>query len=534
MRVLAAIMMLCWSALGADWYVATNGTPAGPGTLIAPYDLPTALLNSFPAQPGDTIWLRGGTYFSTNGFLAQKSGTATQPIIYRNYNGESVEITTTNLAVWDGTNVTKTSSAPLVIYTFTTNTWWWGLEFDNSNPNRYRPFSGTLGTRGEGVTVYGPQTKLINCLVHDGGDGVGVWSSSFGAEVYGCIVYDNGDCALGAFHGHGFYMQNDAGTNWMTLSDTFTFGGMSGALQIYGHVGALNNISVTRAVFPDAIWVGGASPVQNITFTNDWFYAPGPNSYRGSLMGWQEPNISMAFVQNYFENYTPRFWFATNLTILGNSIFTSPAAGNPYDSMGVDWSGLTGLAQPITIPFGALSWNINSNLYAGNRSFYTNGYPCGGSPPFIQNAITYTVPNWTNQGWDVNSTFLTNAPASNIVAVYTNKYDPNRGHVVIRNWRYLSAVPVDLSPILTNGAPYVIYNVQDIKGSPITAGKYLGGTVAIPMTDPNMTAPLGWTNIFPTTLPQFGFFLVLNQLGGSGEVIAGNVRAGGDIHIPGS
>src|SRR4051794_19137990 len=49
----------------AGWYAAPNGSATGQGTINSPWDLATAVKggpNSASVQPGDTIWVRGGTY----------------------------------------------------------------------------------------------------------------------------------------------------------------------------------------------------------------------------------------------------------------------------------------------------------------------------------------------------------------------------------------------------------------------------------------------------------------------------------------
>src|SRR3989475_6909279 len=44
-------------------YVSTSGTSDGDGTLSHPWDLGSGLAGAAgKVQPGDTIWLRGGTY----------------------------------------------------------------------------------------------------------------------------------------------------------------------------------------------------------------------------------------------------------------------------------------------------------------------------------------------------------------------------------------------------------------------------------------------------------------------------------------
>jgi len=68
-----------------DYYMATNGNDANPGTLSQPF----ATISKFDqvAQPGDVLYIRGGVYTMTETILT-KSGTDGNPITIRNYPGE--------------------------------------------------------------------------------------------------------------------------------------------------------------------------------------------------------------------------------------------------------------------------------------------------------------------------------------------------------------------------------------------------------------------------------------------------------------
>ena len=50
-----------------------------------PWRLQTALDQPASVHPGDTIWLRGGTYTGT--YASTLNGTSSQPIIVRQYAG---------------------------------------------------------------------------------------------------------------------------------------------------------------------------------------------------------------------------------------------------------------------------------------------------------------------------------------------------------------------------------------------------------------------------------------------------------------
>ncbi|MEK7061424.1 MAG: hypothetical protein AAB954_02070, partial [Patescibacteria group bacterium] len=48
--------------ISAQYYVSPTGSASGNGSLENPWDLQTALNHPAVVHPGDTIWLRGGTY----------------------------------------------------------------------------------------------------------------------------------------------------------------------------------------------------------------------------------------------------------------------------------------------------------------------------------------------------------------------------------------------------------------------------------------------------------------------------------------
>ena len=84
--------------VAAEYFVAPDGRDGGTGTLQAPFA--TVQRAQAAAAPGDTIWIRGGTYRLTEAqitrkerifayvTLLDKSGTPEKPIRYRVYAGE--------------------------------------------------------------------------------------------------------------------------------------------------------------------------------------------------------------------------------------------------------------------------------------------------------------------------------------------------------------------------------------------------------------------------------------------------------------
>src|ERR1700688_514108 len=91
--VLLSAVLSVTPTYATDHFAAPDGVPSGDGSISHPWDLDTALGSPSGSQPatllpGDTLWLRGGTYVpaTDNGYLSRVNGTAAAPIIVRNYN----------------------------------------------------------------------------------------------------------------------------------------------------------------------------------------------------------------------------------------------------------------------------------------------------------------------------------------------------------------------------------------------------------------------------------------------------------------
>lgn len=101
---LIGLLLLPPLGYGLERYVSPQGSDRNPGTLEAPWqtlegarDAVRVWRKAQPAGAGEavTVWLRGGTYPLARTFelLAQDSGTATAPVTFAGYPGESVRIT---------------------------------------------------------------------------------------------------------------------------------------------------------------------------------------------------------------------------------------------------------------------------------------------------------------------------------------------------------------------------------------------------------------------------------------------------------
>jgi len=208
--------------MATDFYVAPNGSPSGNGSMSAPWDLRTALNQPSAVKPGDTIWLRGGTY--TGLYTSYLAGATGAPVILRQYAGEH--------AVIDG----GCDGSGDVLNVQGHDAWYWGFEIMSScTATRL----GGATTRPLAVELFGHDIKMINLMVHDI-NGYSPWSSlnNIDTEVYGNIIfndgYDGGSGDRG--HGHGLYIQNQYGQKHIT--DNIIFNNFGHGIQIYGTSGS--------------------------------------------------------------------------------------------------------------------------------------------------------------------------------------------------------------------------------------------------------------------------------------------------------
>jgi len=175
------------------YYAAPGGSRSGDGSATRPWDLATALAGGRGrVQPGDTIWLRGGTY--RGAFRSTVAGRAGAPVVIRQFPGER--------AIIDGASSSK-------------DTWYvggdysvfWGFELTNSNPQRVTA-SSTAEIRPDVIYNYAAHTKFIGLIVHDGGVALYTEAQFPDVEIADCIFYNNGWQEPGHGHGHAMYVKS--------------------------------------------------------------------------------------------------------------------------------------------------------------------------------------------------------------------------------------------------------------------------------------------------------------------------------------
>ncbi|HEX6809388.1 MAG TPA: Ig-like domain-containing protein [Gemmatimonadaceae bacterium] len=450
----------------AGWYVTPSGSSGGSGSATSPWDLTTALGGAGGRiHPGDTVWLRAGTYGSGEGrsdYHATLTGTSTAPIVVRAYPGERATING-DIAV-DGSY-----------------TWYWGFELANTN---------TSTQDIQGINSHCPGCRFINLIVHDhSGDGFGLWSEGPNQVAYGNIIYNNGfHGSTSTSFGHGIYAQNNTGTK--VLQDNILFNQFGYGVHVYGSGNAfLNNFTVDGNVsFNSGVGdgmnytFGGGSPLNNLVVNGNMAY------YNPSKMG-----NSMRVGYNF--GTTNRNGVVTNNYVVGTAFLSQ-------------WlSGLTFTGNTVVNPSGVdvlFDQDIPVSSTVDN-----NTYMDGSSTAFSVLGIGYTLSTFRSAfGWDTHSTMSSSFPANHIV-VEPNTYEKGRANIVVYNWSGAGAVTVDLSGALNAGDHFVVVNAQNFFGAPVVSGTY-GGPVTIPMSGTSAPASIGG-HAMPSTTSQFQTFVVLKQ-----------------------
>lgn len=183
--LIASLSFAVCALQAADRYVSPSGTAGNPGTLAAPWSAAHAVT---AAQAGDVVYFRGGTYSVQ--LTIGVSGTATLPIVFREYPGET--------PVFDMTSVTPTGAngsiirlinrSHVVIQGLTLQNWRTssdsvvvvGIEITGSGSGvrllgntlhhieQNNAVQGSFNANGHGIAVYGDSATPINNLTIDG------------------------------------------------------------------------------------------------------------------------------------------------------------------------------------------------------------------------------------------------------------------------------------------------------------------------------------------------------------------------------
>ncbi len=452
-------------------YVAPGGTRAGDGTLARPWDLGTALAGAGgKVQPGDTVWLRGGTYRGS--FRTALNANATDRIVFRQFSGER--------ATLDGTLRAEGS-----YLTF------WGFEIMQSNP---------VATQNYALQAYTSYGRFINLVIHDAGVSGVSFSDVSGVEVelYGCTIYNNGT------HenlDHGIYAHNTT-TGTKSILDNVLFNNYARGIQIFeGSDSFIENFDVEGNISFNNGTISDFSTRVNLLIS-----APAITQGMVARDNMLSFSAGSGGINIRLGNYGAQY---NRDIVLENNYAAGGGVGlqmeNQWDRATVRNNTIIGDATTAMVRTGGAnltaSYQWTANAYARDPT----------ASAWVHNGTAYTLAQWQQaSGLGVTDQDDAAAPATPQVFVRLNKYEPGRAHIVIYNWGRQAAVPVDISGVVRVGDQYEVRNVQDLFAAPVTSGTYGGGATSIPMTGVNPPAPIGRTtpNPAPRTGPDFDVFLL--------------------------
>jgi uncharacterized protein YjdB len=463
------------------YYVAPHGSSSGSGTPSSPWSLAYALGSAGGRiQPGDTVWLRGGTYRGAP-FRSTLTGTATRPIVVRQYPGER--------AIVDGAGATSDNFVVAGAYA-----WFWGFELMNSDPTRTT--SSTANDVRKNLLVNNAShTKYMNLVLRDGGVAFYNYPSQVDVEIVGCIIYNNGWQGPDRGHGHALYLKSYNGP--VIVRDNVLFNQFGYGVHAYTNAGsgqlnnmwfegnvAFNNGTLSTNSTSSNILLGGADYATGDVFQgNVAYFSPGLSGTNVRIGYGTLQNGTVQLLQNYAVGGSlvldMGYW--TSATVTGNSFISSASVVRLNDAAtsGHVWSANTHQRDPASS-----SWRYRSTSYNFLEWILATGL-----------AAT-----------DVATGGL---PTEAKIVVRPNAYEPGRANITVINWAKQGSVTVDLTSVLTVGEQYAVRNVQDLFGAPVASGTFGGGSIVIPLAGVTPPVPVGMSSSqAPNTGIDFNVFVI--------------------------
>lgn len=531
----------------SGFFVSPQGTPQGNGSIDSPWDLQTALDHPTTLKPGDTVWIRAGTYLGP--FVSHLNSTSAAPIKVRAYPGERVtidgartETLTGSLSTataystgvcsisnprgftegdvilidleqlellnqnqqgafycirgWNGTTPAihaQGASVKKLGDTIKSNgnyIWWWGLELTVSRPERIVNNGAYL--RGGGLGLVGQGNKAINMIIHNTGHpGIGFWRQGDQGEIYGSLVWGNGiyDSDGGWTRGAGTYAQNQDGQ--VNISDSIWFRNFTQGIDGFGTAAAVNNFTVDGNISFDNdshdIFFGTEEiQIQNLKLLGNYIYRKPGDGIWAVRLGYQSPAQDVLIENNYLVSRgNPALSISgfQQATVKNNTFYSQERVINFENSS-----------------YGGYSSNQN-NIFKGR-------FGLGGIGVF-------NFTDWRARGFDLNSSYQSSAPNQNFVAVKPNRYEKGRANIVVYNWQNLQSVVVDLGTTgLKEGQRYQVRDAQNFFGPVVASGVYRSAgadrSVSLPMNLTEVSAIPGMTHHSNTHTPvEFNVFVVI-------------------------
>jgi len=484
----ALVLLVAPTVLSAaEIHVAPGGSPEGDGSRAKPLDLATALSTKSPAEPGDTILLAAGTY--RGGFVSHLEGTADKPITVRPIGNKRATI-----------DAVGQKGSGLSIRGAWTE--WRGIEVTCSDPKRTSRIRGPLGEafqRPTGILVRGMDLRLVHCVVHDCGHGINSWTESRGAEIYGCIVYNNGWQGPLTGHGRGIRAQNRSGIKH--IADNIIFNNFAYGLHVYTDISHIRSLTVDG----------------NVAFNNGCLAKLDQRAANLFIGSPEQPARGMVFTNNHawHDHQT-----ATTAQ-LGMGLANRDLVATDNILVGLTrvmgWKDIVLHSNTFISAATAMEFHLPKATKVAEHSWDKNRYYCRRSDwsPFALYTATsgggLDFAGWQRQsGFDAGSTFHAAWPKITQVAVRPSRHTSGRANIIVYNWGGDKQVEVDLKSVLPVGTEYVVLSAQDPFGKPVLNDMFDGKPLSIPTAGRKAAPPVGGSpSAPPVTGPLFNVFVLV-------------------------
>ena len=511
MKIPSGSLILLWvilclmpaSSFAGNWYVSTKGLSTNTGSFTSPWTLSYALSRpSSVVLPGDTIWVRGGTYKGP--FISNITGTVAAPVVVRNYlNEKAILFGDASAGIVDEVIITINGQySHFMGFEITTNSTT-RISTGNTDP----PTDIYTAT---GVYIYGVAVKLINCIIHDcQRGGIGYWKTSLNAEVYGCVIYNIGYTNSTRGHGPGIYIQNSDETKPKSIVNSFIFNGFSTGVQFYS-----TSSDIMRGLTLDSITIfnsgantaqgqsrrmnllaGGANSsgngrVRNLVVTNSVFYRDTTDNSDPLDMPYssQRKNVELGTEDEIL--------WDVNVNFNNNLLYGDPTplllhrwdSGSFKNNFIYAYKNNYNLSRPVLEqPYAAAPFaNWNSNNYYTNQPTYTTPF---GNKSFADWKTTYNV--------DSNSTFSSTGPVTNIYFVRQNRFEPHKFYVTVQNYSGQNTVALPLINAGFANASYAVFDIQKSLNNPVDTGTYNGNSIPLNMNLSAVAPLIGTSPVQP-------------------------------------
>lgn len=451
----------------------------GTGAIDNPYTLAEAVVSS-RVQPGDTLYLRGGTYVGDFTFLVL--GTQTRPVTIRSYPGEWAVIDgKITLGYSDGSRV------GLILR---------DLEIMGSSGDRGSvELPPSNDYRTQGVVNFSSYGGIINCIIHDGGVSISDWATAHDSIEYGNLIFNSGWLSSARGNGHATYCQNTTGVK--TIKHNIMGPHFGRTLANYG-TGEISGFRVIENVFVEKpggnILMGSGGRMTDQQFVRNHIYGRAHFGYSHMQNG------TLLIADNTIYNPAEIGAFAINFfeaaTINGNRIAGKSDIDDPVHAEMIGWLSPADTTGIVNV------WDSNEYHYLGELE------------SFKYDALYKTWAQWQALGFDLNGNYDTSNPAWNSTTFYPNEYadaDSARlGIAVVWNWAGAASVSLNLGGVIMDDAQVKVRSYLDYFND-IQTLTVANGAVAVDMQADNRTIakPIGWeVALAAQTYPTFGAFVL--------------------------